>query len=138
MEVVKIVERVENKALEEFVGVVQDVQLESNSVGDNDAAQYHITIKAEDIEVKGKTGLIHEWIRMSKTAKEDSIPQGSVIDRYLQQLEIVLPDAKKSKTLAEAFSLMKGKKFKFKRMKLGKAFEGHEARQYWVVISLVK
>ena len=131
-----MVERVEPKLLESFTGVVQDVQLESNEVGDNKTNQYHISIKAKDVEIKGKTGLIHEWIRLPPTAKEDSIPQGSVVDRYLQQLEVAVPEAKDAKTLADAFALMKGKTFKFKRMKLGKAFEGHEARNYWSPISL--
>lgn len=133
-----MVERVEPKLLDEFTGTVQDVQLESNEVGDEETNQYHISIKADDIDVRGKTGMIHEWIRMSKTAKEDSIPQGSVVDRYLQQLEIAVPEAKKAKTLADAFDLMKGKKFKFKRMKLGKSFEGHEARNYWCPVSLAQ
>lgn len=124
--------RVEPKMFDDFVGTVEDVQLESNQLGEESTQQYHISVKAEDVEIKGKTGLIHEWIRMSKTAKEDSVPQGSVLDRYLSQIELVVPEAKEAETLKDAFDLLKGKKFQFKRMKLGKSFEGHEARNYWV------
>lgn len=128
-----MVERVESRGLEEVNATVVDVTLESNQLSQG-ATQYHISLDPENVEIKGKTGLLHEWLRMPKTAKEDSIPQGSVVDRYLQQVEIVVPAARKAKTVKEALELMKGHKFKFKRLKLGKAFEGHEAREYWAPI----
>jgi hypothetical protein len=134
MEVYKMVNRIERTGLEEVDAVVVDVMLESNQLQQG-ATQYHITLDPENVEIKGKTGLLHEWIRVPKTATSESIPQGSVVDRYLQQVEIVLPEAKKAKTVLEALQLMKGKKFKFKRLKLGKAFEGHEAREYWCCVS---
>jgi hypothetical protein len=118
--------------LNECDAVVVDVTLESNQLQQG-ATQYHITLDPENIEIKGKTGFLHEWIRSPKTSTNELVPPGSVVDRYLQQVEIVLPEAKKAKTVLEALLLMKGKKFKFKRLKLGKAFEGHEAREYWTV-----
>jgi hypothetical protein len=87
------------------------------------------------VEIKGKTGMLHEWIRSPPTSTNESVPQGSVVDRYLQQVEIVVPAARKAKTVIEALLMMKGKKFKFKRLKLGKAFEGHEAREYFVPVA---
>jgi len=132
-----MVTRVESKAFTEFTGTVKSVASESNQIGDTPATeQYHIQIDAEDVEIKGKTGLIHEWIRMPPTAKPNSIPQGSVVDRYLQQVELVVPEAKDAETVEAAFALLQGKKFLFKRMKLGKAYEGHEAREYFVPVTL--
>jgi len=131
-----MVDRVSPKTFEEFVGTVKNVTKESNQLEGQATEQYHLEIDAEGIEIKGKTGLIHEWIRLSKTAKEDTIPEGSVVDRYLQQIELCLPEAKKAKNLSEAFAMMKGKKFNFKKMKLGRAFEGHDAREYWVCQAL--
>jgi hypothetical protein len=130
-----MVTRTEAKGLESCTATVTGIELESNKL-EAGATQWHIEMDPEDVEIKGKTGKLHEWIRLPGTATEESVPQGSVVDRYLQQLEIAIPEAKKAKTLREAFEMMKGKKFKFKRLKLGKAFEGHEARAYWAPISL--
>jgi hypothetical protein len=130
-----VVERTEAKGLEECTAVVTNIGLESNKL-ESGATQWHIEMDPEDVEIKGKTGKLHEWIRLPGTATEESVPQGSVVDRYLQQVEIALPEAKKAKTVKEAFEMMKDKKFKFKRLKLGKAFEGHEARAYWAPVGL--
>lgn len=128
-------QRAEQKGLEEFEGIVEDIQFE---VGIEDRRQYHVIIDATSIEVGGATGKIHEWIPMSPKCTEEVVPQQSVMDRYLQQLEIVLSDAKKAKTIAIALGLMKGKKFKFKRLKLGKDFEGHAAKEYIVPVALLR
>lgn len=130
-----MVQRAEQKGLEEFEGIVEDIQFE---VGIEDRRQYHVIIDATSIEVGGATGKIHEWIPMSPKCTEEVVPQQSVMDRYLQQLEIVLSDAKKAKTIAIALGLMKGKKFKFKRLKLGKDFEGHAAKEYIVPVALLR
>jgi hypothetical protein len=133
-----MVDRVGANVLDEFEGKVVDVVLEKNTFADSESSQYHITMSGENIEVKGKTGVIHEWIRLSPKTTEESIPEGSIVDKYLTQLEIVLPEAKKAKTLADAFVLMKGKTFLFKKVKLGKAFEGHPARALWLPVQLLK
>jgi hypothetical protein len=129
-----LVTRVETKGLDEFTGTVESVELE---VGIEDRKQYHIVIDPEDIEVKGATGRMHEWIPMSPKAKEDALPQGCVMDRYLLQLEIVVKDAKKKATVREALQLMIGKKFKFSKIKLGKDFSGHPAKEYIVPVQLI-
>jgi hypothetical protein len=112
------------------------VTLESNDLTEEKLMQYHISIKPEGIDIKGKTGMLHEWIRLTKTTKEDSVPEGSVLDGYLKMIEMVLPAAKKAETLDEAFGLLKGKRFLWKKMKLGKAYSGHEAKEYWVSVQL--
>jgi hypothetical protein len=130
-----MVERQSSQGLEEFKGIVAEVVLEKNTFGDAESDQYHITMKPEGLQMKGKTGFIHEWVRLSTKATQKSVPEGSIVERYLSQLEVVLPEAKKAKTLDEAFSLMKGKKFLFRRVKLGRAFEGKPAREMWVPVS---
>jgi hypothetical protein len=129
-----MVQRVESKGLSEFVGIIEDVQLEE---GIEERKQYHLTIKPIDIEVKGATGKFHEWVPMSPRAKEDSVPQGSVMDRYLSHVEICISAAKKAQTIGAALGMLKGKKFKFARLKLGKDFDGHPAKEYIVPVALV-
>lgn len=128
-----MVERKESSGgmLEEFEGTVKQVEFEQ---GIEDRKQYHVFIQPTSFEVRGATGLIHEWIPMSPKAQEDEIPQGSVMDRYLTQVEICISDAKKAKTVKDALNLMVGKKFRFKRLKLGRDFEGHSAKEYIVPV----
>jgi hypothetical protein len=121
---------VSNK-LDEFEGVVEKVEFEEGIEG---RKQYHITIKPTTFEVKGPTGVMSEWIPMSPKSTEESVPQGSVMDRYLTQVEICVAAAKKAPTVKGALGLLVGKKFRFKRLKLGKDFDGHAAREYIVPV----
>jgi len=130
-----LVERIESGGLEEFNGTVVSVEAET---GVDERVQYHIKIDPEGIEVKGPTGALHEWIALSKTASETGVPQGSVVERYLTQIEICISAAKKANTVKEAFELMVGKKFRFKKIKLGKDFDGHKAKEYMVPVALVE
>jgi len=125
----------EGKRLEEFTGKVTDVALEVSTFEDNaEQQQYHITMVPEGVTIKGKTGALHEWIKLSPKATQKSVPEGSVVERYLSQLEVVLPESKSAKTLSEAFGMMKGKRFKFKRLKLGRPFKGQPAKELWVPV----
>ena len=114
---------------DEFEGIVESVAKEE---GLDNNKQYHIVINPTNVTVGGKTGRIHEWIPMSKRATEEAVPQGSVMDRYLQQVEMCVREAKSSKTVGEELKLLVGKKFRFKKIKLGKDFDGHPAREYAV------
>lgn len=96
--------------------------------------QYHVKIAPTNVEVGGKTGQLHEWIPLSKTSSEDAIAKGSVLDGYLRQVEICLPEAKKAATVSEALGMLVGKKFKFQKLELGRAFDGNPARQYAVPV----
>lgn len=127
-----MVKRSESKGvLEEFEGTVKDVVFETVE----GRRQYHITIDPKDIEIKGPSGMLHEWVPMSPKAKEDDIPQGSVMDRYLTQVEICIREAKTASTVTQAFGLMKGKTFRFQRLKLGKDYDGHAAKDYIVPVA---
>jgi hypothetical protein len=130
-----MVMRADRSGLDEFEGIVKDVEHEVASDG---RRQYHVRIQATNIDVGGATGLMHEWVSLSPKCTEDSVPQGSVMDNYLRQIEVCVRDAKKVATLKEAFALLVGKKFRFARMKLGKDYEGNPAREYIVPVALIQ
>jgi len=115
-----------------FVGTVIAV----NKVHGNYGEEFDIQIKPEEIEVKGPTGCFHEFLRMSKNATEESVPEGCIMDLYLRDLEMVIPEVEKAKTVSEALNMMMTKKFTFRKKVLGKAFKGHDASKHWVPISL--
>ncbi|MBR9701181.1 hypothetical protein GOV11_04925 [Candidatus Woesearchaeota archaeon] len=127
--------RKESQGISEFTGKVESVDSES---GANDNTQYHIIMDPIDIEVGGKTGKMHEWIPLSPTSNQEAIAKGSVMDLYLRQVEIVLADAKKAGTVDEALGLLVGKKFKFQKMELGRAYQGNPAREYAVPVQLIE
>lgn len=129
-----MVERTEQQTWTEFQGEVVDVALEQPKEDDR-LPQYHISVKPSDKEIKGKTGLMHEWIRISATATETSLPRGSVADRYVEALEDVHGDKVKNlKTVKEVFEFMKSKKYQFKSKVLGRAFQNNPAAEYWVPV----
>ena len=133
------IERKQSEGLTEFEGEVISVEKEDSKL-ESAGSQYHIKIKPLNIEVKGDSGFFHEWVRLSGTATEESVPEGSVLDRYLQQMELVEDDVKKASTLGDAFKCLVGNKYMFKRMKLGKSFtdesgKTHAARESWVCVS---
>ena len=133
------IKRKQAEALTEFVAEVISVVKEQSKL-EEAGDQFHIQMKPEDVEIKGETGFIHDWIRLPETATEDSVPEGSVVDRYLQQMEIVEDSVANASTLTEAFECLVGKTYKFKKMKLGKSFtdsEGktHPAREFWTPIA---
>lgn len=131
-----MVQRTEsNKKLDDFEGKVVSVELEE---GIDQRKQYHITIDPIGFKVGGATGKLHEWIGLSPRATQEQVPQGSVMDRYLQQIEICLgKPARDAATVDVALKMLAGKKFKFSRIKLGKDFDGKSAREYIVPVSQV-
>jgi len=131
-----VVRNTAGEGLEEFRGTVVDVVLEKNSKYDSEQDQYHITMKPDGIVMKGKTGVFHEWVKFSKKATQKSVPEGSILEKYLSQIEILLPEAKKAETLDQAFALLKGKKFLFRRIKLGRAFQGNQSSEHWAPVAL--
>lgn len=129
-----MVERTEAQTWTEFKGQVVDVSLEQPKEEDR-LPQYHIQIKPLDKEIKGPTGLMHEWVRVSATCSDSSVPRGSVIDRYLEALEDIHGDKVKNlKTVEDVFMFMKGKTYQFKSKVLGRAFQNNPAAEYWVPV----
>lgn len=134
-----MVERTEAQGFDEFTGLVESVEYEEPREGSaSDNPQYHIIMDPKDVTVKGKTGKMHEWIKLSGTATETSVPQDSVADKYLRALERLDKSVKNLTTVKEAFQYMVGKTFRFNKETLGRAYGGHPAASYWVPVELVK
>lgn len=131
-----MVNRTEAKTFEEFSGKVLSVDVEPSSLNAEED-QYHIQIKPLDVEIKGKTGLMHDWIRIPPTADINSVPEGSVIDMYIRELEKCDTKLKQMESVNAVFQYMKGKTFKFVKGKLGKAFDGKQAADHWLPRTIV-
>ena len=111
-----MVERTKSEGFDEFVGVVENVLLEPSNLTDG-GEQYHLTMKPEGVEITGKTGLMHEWIRVPPKATETSVPEGSVLDKFVQELEVLHNEVKKLGSVPEIFAFLVGKKYLFKKGK---------------------
>jgi hypothetical protein len=139
-----LVKRTKSETIEEFEGIVDNVEFEEGEFetkeGKEKRKQYHITMKPKDETLlkDSKTGMFHEWISMSRKATDETVPEGSVADRFIQEVEILLPEAKGKELISEVFALLKGKSFLFKRKVLGKSFEGREAKQYWCPVKVLE
>ena len=134
-----MVERTKAEGIEEFEGKVSEVIVEENEMDGKTTEQYHVSMTPQDAEIlkNSKTGMFHEWLKIPPTATPESIPEGSVLDRFLQELEILDKSLKKATTHKEALDWLKGKSFLFKKKKLGKAFGGYEAKEYWIPVKLI-
>lgn len=128
-----MVERTESKGLTTFEGVVEKIELQPATQEDRND-QYKLSIKTD---VSKKSGYMYEWVGLPPTASDTAVPEGSNVDKYLQELEAVMPEAKKAATVGEALKLMIGKKFRFVRKRLGKSFKGKEAKEFWVPQALL-
>ena len=121
---------------DEFEAAVVSVELQEGIEG---RKQYHFVLDPIGFKVGGATGKLHEWIPMSAKATQEAVPQGSVMDRYLQQVEICLgKPARDATTILAALNLMVGKKFRFMKMKLGKDYEGKKAKDYVTPVALLQ
>ena len=133
---VGIVTRLDSSSkLDEFEGKVVSVDLE---MGLQDRKQYHVQIEPTSFKLESATGHAHEWISLSPRATEEGIPQGSVMDKYLMQVEICISAAKQAKTVGDAMKMLVGKTFKFKKLKLGRDFNGQPAREYICPVMLIR
>ena len=131
-----MVERTESNVTE-FIGQVVSVDKQPSSLDENREC-FHIQIDAKDIEVKGVTGYMHEYFNIPATATEESVPDGSVLDKFLTELEVLDKKLKKVDKVSDALKWLEGKTFKFVKKKLGRAYDGHEAREYWTPIQIVE
>jgi hypothetical protein len=65
------------------------------------------------------------------------VPEGSVLDRYLKEIEMLIPKAKECKEVEEELKMMKGKSFQFKKKELGRSYQKHDAKGYWTPVRLL-
>jgi protein-tyrosine phosphatase len=98
----------------EFNGKVVNITIEKDK---NEMSQYHLEILPLDLEIKGKTGYMHEWIRITKETTDTDIIEGSILDFYIQDLELCDKSVKNMKTHQEVLFFMKDKCFQFAKKK---------------------
>lgn len=124
-----MVERSEAQGFDEFVGFARAVNVEDGNFG----KQIHIEIEPADPTLlkESKTGRIHEWIRLTAKTTETTVPDGSVLDLYLREIESIFKEAKKTEKVLDAIKLLLNKKVLYKKKKLGRKFEGKEAADHW-------
>lgn len=133
-----MVKRKEIELIEEFEGTVMSIDVEPSQREDISNEQIHIEIAPTDKELlkDSKTGRFHEWIRITDKTENNLVPEGSILDRYMQEIELIHKDAKNKETYMEVFKLMMGNTYLFKRKKLGKAYGGFEAHKYFCPVTL--
>jgi len=132
-----MVEITKPQTFEKFKGKVESIKIEPSGLKDQeDKERYHLVIEPLDVEIKGKTGRIHEWLPVSDMATDTSVPEGSILHRYMQELSDIGIDDKE--LVNDVFQQMVGKTFLFRKKELGRAFKGHEAKKYWVPKEMIE
>lgn len=134
------------EALEQFDGLCEKVEQVQTAFENEEGVklpdgeqktQWHIIIKPtckEGIEqVKGtKTERFHAFITLSPKATDEQIPEGSIMDSYLKEIEIALPNTKKLTKVSEVMAAMVGHKFRWVLKKVGRDFEKYEGRKLYI------
>ena len=134
-----MVKRTKAEMVEAFDGICDVIEVVSDQINEG-KEQIHLEIKPDDSSIlEGtKTGKFHVWLRMTEKTTESSVPEGSNLDRYLQEIETVCSEAKKAEKVIDAVNVLKGKHVHFVRKIIGRSFKGFEARPIFVPQSLIK
>ena len=122
---------------EEFRGKVERVEIDSPP-SFPEVKQYHLFVKPLDIKVKN-SGFFHIFIRIpKKTLDKNEIVEGSILYRYIQEIQSLVKEAKSAPTIEEVFNAIIDKSFLFKKQILGQSYKGNPARQYFTPKELIK
>ena len=119
-------------------GICESANVEQSDYTPN--GQYHLIIKPTtaigiDFVKDSKTKRFHNYIKVSEKTTPEEIAEDSVLDKFIQEVEVVLPKTKQIKTHVEVINVLVGKKFRWIQKRLGRSFEGKEGRSYWVPIA---
>jgi hypothetical protein len=120
-----------------FEGDLRGLEIEESEYEGQQIRQLHMQIEPTDAKTKEilkdtKTGMIHNFINISDKTTDEVVIEGSNLEKYLIEIETVLPAAKKAKTYMQAFELLKGKNIRYVYKKLGKAYKQYEGKSYHV------
>ena len=128
-----MVERTTSEGVDRFEGSVEVIEKVPSQLNEGEF-QWHIAMKpADDNMLKDtKTGMFHEWLRITKTSTDTSVAEGSVLDAYLKEVETAIPESKKAETVEDALKAMEGKKIRFVKKVLGRTFEGKQSNPVFV------
>jgi len=126
------IKETESTMLEGFEGKIVSVELKDTEFG----SQYVMQIEPFDKTLikQGKTGMFWNYIRVSKTSGEKEMAKDSVLTKFVNAVYRIDKESKKPDSVAEFFNYLKGKSYEFTKEALGKAFKGHEAREFWLPV----
>ena len=133
-----MVKRTKGEMLEAFDGTCSKVEVVPDQMRES-GEQIHMEFEPDDKTILegSKTGKFHEWLRLTSTTTSETVPEGSKIEAYLKEIEIVLPTSKKVDKVFDAFKMMDGKRFHFVRKVLGRSFKGYDAKPSFVPQSVL-
>lgn len=115
-----------------FKGTIVTVTREPSGLeGQEEKERFHLEIEPLNVEIKGKTGKMHEWYPISDKTTETEFMENSVLDNLAKELNILVDGFEKTELINDAFKLLEGKSFLFRKIRLGRSFEGKEAKEYW-------
>ena len=123
---------------EEFKGKVIKIEIDSPP-SFPEIKQYHLFVQPSEIDVKGASGFFHIFIRIpKKTLEKGEVVEGSVLYRYIQEIQSLVKESKGATKIEEVFETMVNKTFLFKKQILGQSYKGNPARQYFTPKELIK
>jgi len=133
-----MVERIEGKKIEEFVGIARVVEKVDSKFG---GTRFHIAIEPIDPSIKelisgNQTGMLHSWIRVSRLTTDDRVVEGSAMDVYLRKVESVIKEAKDKATIEDALKTLIGKKILYRFEQIGRAYKNYEGSKAYVPVIL--
>lgn len=128
-----MVKRTSSEGIDVFEGTVEVLEKVPSQLNEGEM-QYHIGMKPSDENLlkDTKTGMFHEWVRITKTSSENNVAEGSILDNYLKEVEATVPESKKCDTVTEALETIKGRKLRFIKKVLGRSFEGKSSKPMFV------
>jgi|TARA_R100001530_G_scaffold136375_1_gene116836 hypothetical protein len=128
-----MVEVTKSELVSEFDGVCKTIEVVEDQLNEGQQ-QIHLEIEPCDPDLlkNSKTGRFHVYLRMTKSCTENSVAEGSVIHRYLQEVNAALPESKDKDLLLDSIRTLKDKKMHYVSKVLGKSYGGHESRAVFI------
>jgi len=129
------------KEITEFDGMVESVDVipcKKFRDDEADTEQYVMTIRPLDKETidiikDSKTQRLFNYIKISETSTDDFVAEGSNLDNFIMRIEECLgKEIAKFNKHKELMAYLRGKKFRFLKVKIGKAYGGKDARTAYV------
>lgn len=138
-EEIKMVKRktTEFEQIEAFDGKLEVLELQEGEFEGTKTKQIHMAFRPLDETTKkaletSKTGMLHNFLRVSPKATDDEVPEGSNLDKYLIEVESVITSSKTAKTYMQAIETLKGKPIHYIYKKIGRAYQGYEGSSFFV------
>ena len=133
-----MVERTKAEMTESFDGMCTKIEIVPDQMNEG-MNKIHLELAQDDEELLAdtKTQRFHVWLRMTDKTTDKSVPEGSKIEAYLKEIEIVIKEAKKAVKVLDAFKTLEGKHVRYVRKVLGRSYKGYEARPDFVPQALL-